>query len=122
MSSRRSLNNNPDLIAVSLPTDISLTQGPDTCPMNILKPFNHREATSDKISRDNQIGLTLLLLKKEQELLESNSKCLVCRRKPREATFLPCGHFDTCRDCAATAVWCPHCDSRILATVDTFLS
>ncbi|CAG5130383.1 unnamed protein product [Candidula unifasciata] len=65
---------------------------------------------------------TFSLLEMEHQLLEKSRLCHGCHQKPREVTFLPCGHFITCADCAEPMYVCPLCDKSILATVNTFLS
>uniref|UniRef100_A0A0B7BJH4 RING-type domain-containing protein n=1 Tax=Arion vulgaris TaxID=1028688 RepID=A0A0B7BJH4_9EUPU len=62
------------------------------------------------------------LLEKEHTLLEKSRMCSLCSSRPRNVTFLPCGHFTSCRLCAEPIYVCPCCNKNILATVDTYLS
>ncbi|XP_059179000.1 baculoviral IAP repeat-containing protein 3-like [Physella acuta] len=64
----------------------------------------------------------LMAVKNENTILEGERKCLQCRRSPRGVTFLPCGHFTTCRECSVPMYVCSLCNKNILATVDTYLS
>ncbi|CAL1536017.1 unnamed protein product [Lymnaea stagnalis] len=64
----------------------------------------------------------LVAITNEHYMLEKLKICMHCCVNPRGVTFLPCGHFTTCRDCAGTTSVCDLCNKRILATVDTFLS
>ncbi|CAL1536906.1 unnamed protein product [Lymnaea stagnalis] len=58
---------------------------------------------------------------KENNLLETTRMCTMCRVNPRGITFLPCGHFLTCRECAGPVYVCSVCKKNILATVETYL-
>ncbi|BFZ15615.1 hypothetical protein BsWGS_18654 [Bradybaena similaris] len=80
-------------------------------------------AASHSFSRTAEYTNTCFrLIEREHELLEKSRKCSQCSEKPREVTFLPCGHFTVCRRCAEPIYVCPSCNKSILATVDTYLS
>lgn len=61
------------------------------------------------------------LVEREHVLLEKSRLCNLCLLRPRDVTFLPCGHFAACRSCAEPIYVCPCCNKSILATVDTYL-
>lgn len=51
--------------------------------------------------------------------------CIVCWERKKAITFVPCGHFSTCRTCAssilkATVKKCPMCRGMVLSTIETF--
>ncbi|CAL1536905.1 unnamed protein product [Lymnaea stagnalis] len=64
----------------------------------------------------------LVAVERENELLEISRTCTLCKTNPRGVTFLPCGHFITCLECAGPIFVCSVCRKNILATVDTYLS
>ena len=72
-----------------------------------------------------------LLQQRVQKLAEENRKlkqrklCRACRKVELGSsgiTFLPCGHFITCEECAEMFDDCPACGKNIMGTVRTFLS
>ncbi|CAL1542930.1 unnamed protein product [Lymnaea stagnalis] len=71
---------------------------------------------------NSSIMEALLAVTNENKLLEDCKLCVKCRDKPRGITFLPCGHFTMCRECAGPTYICSTCNKSVLATVDTFLS
>jgi len=64
----------------------------------------------------------LIALQKEHDELEAQRRCTQCRTRPRDITFLPCGHFTMCKTCSEPIYECPSCNKDILATAQTFLS
>ncbi|XP_005111803.1 uncharacterized protein LOC101851908 isoform X2 [Aplysia californica] len=64
----------------------------------------------------------LLALQREHEILDMSRKCNECKTRPRDITFLPCGHFIMCKVCSEPVFECPTCNLDILATAQTFLS
>ncbi|KAI8785775.1 Inhibitor of apoptosis 2, partial [Biomphalaria glabrata] len=58
----------------------------------------------------------------ENKILETYKQCVLCKKNARDITFLPCGHFITCRVCAGPIFTCTLCNRAILATIDTYLS
>lgn len=62
------------------------------------------------------------VLQTEQTYLKADLTCVLCRKKPREVTFLPCGHFALCAACSESLNTCPVCNKQALAEVKTFLS
>ncbi|BFZ21738.1 hypothetical protein BsWGS_24777 [Bradybaena similaris] len=77
---------------------------------------------SSSLSGAEITRISVSLLEKEHELLENSRLCHSCHEKPREVTFLPCGHFINCVNCAEPIYTCPLCEKSILATVNTYLS
>ncbi|RUS69624.1 hypothetical protein EGW08_022611 [Elysia chlorotica] len=63
----------------------------------------------------------LQLVQEEHKRLDIVRHCGECGQKPRDITFLPCGHVWACRSCAEPIYVCPCCNTRIIATVDTYL-
>nr|KAG5701007.1 hypothetical protein BaRGS_022718 [Batillaria attramentaria] len=64
-------------------------------------------------------------LEKENHKLQHRKLCRMCRKVELATsgiTFLPCGHFITCEDCAEKCDDCPACGKNIMGTVRTFLS
>ena len=55
----------------------------------------------------------------ENEELKSRTLCKVCLDEKIRVLFLPCGHFITCVNCAASVVACPLCRSKIISYVKT---
>lgn len=80
----------------------------------------HKKSSS--LSGAEIARISVSLLEKEHELLENSRLCHSCHYKPREVTFLPCGHFINCASCAEPIYTCPLCEKSILATVNTYLS
>lgn len=80
------------------------------------------EKSPDDCMKALRIRECLQAVTGENKILESYRLCTVCRKSPRNITFLPCGHFTTCRDCAGPIYVCGLCGKNVLATVDTFLS
>ncbi|BFZ25352.1 hypothetical protein BsWGS_28391 [Bradybaena similaris] len=62
------------------------------------------------------------LLEKEQRYLKQMLTCKVCCKNPVKDLFLPCGELVACGDCCKLLTHCPSCNSKILATVTTYLS
>ncbi|GFS01168.1 baculoviral IAP repeat-containing protein 3 [Elysia marginata] len=82
---------------------------PDTWqPLKTLDPEEH-------------LAMCLKLVRDENKRLDSARHCGQCGVKPRDITFLPCGHVWACRACAGPLYICPCCNKNIIATVDTFL-
>ena len=69
---------------------------------------------------EKQLSLTSAL-RSEHELLTQSTRCVSCKSRPREVTFLPCGHFCLCSTCSDTTTLCPICHREALAEVRTFL-
>lgn len=64
-------------------------------------------------------------LQVENKKLKNRKLCRVCRKVELAVsgvTFLPCGHFITCEECAEKSDDCPACGKSIMGTVRTFLS
>ncbi|BFZ15464.1 hypothetical protein BsWGS_18503 [Bradybaena similaris] len=81
--------------------------------------LRHRQSCTENTAFSEMV---FRLIKKENELLTSLRLCLICHVKQRDITFLPCGHFDSCKGCADNIDICPGCGTRIKATVVTYLS
>ena len=64
----------------------------------------------------------LLALQREHDILDMARKCNECKTRPRDITFLPCGHFTMCKTCSEPVYECPTCQKDILATAQTYLS
>ncbi|XP_005106546.1 uncharacterized protein LOC101859963 [Aplysia californica] len=62
------------------------------------------------------------VLERESKYLKKATRCLLCDSKPPEVTFLPCSHFRTCSTCSTTVDYCPVCQKRIRAQVQTYLA
>ena len=67
------------------------------------------------------LATCLKLVRDEHRRLDSARHCGQCGSKPRDITFLPCGHVWACRSCAGPLYVCPCCNKNIIATVDTYL-
>ncbi|CAL1542933.1 unnamed protein product [Lymnaea stagnalis] len=78
-------------------------------------------AESEERTANSRIVEALLAVTNENKLLEDCKLCVKCHDKPRGITFLPCGHFTMCRECAGPTYICNLCQKSVLATVDTFL-
>ncbi len=64
----------------------------------------------------------VLLLERENQLLEKLHLCEICKRNHRNITYLPCGHLISCNDCDKSIDTCSRCQRRILAVVTTYFS
>ena len=53
---------------------------------------------------------------------EDRVMCKICFDNPLQITFVPCGHFSTCSDCATRVVNCPICRKHIRDKVKTHMS
>lgn len=49
------------------------------------------------------------LQKREEELEEIETTCVVCRDRPRSVAIIPCGHEALCAPCADMVAACPIC-------------
>uniref|UniRef100_A0A0B7A7I9 RING-type domain-containing protein n=1 Tax=Arion vulgaris TaxID=1028688 RepID=A0A0B7A7I9_9EUPU len=87
-----------------------------------IKSQRSLERQSSPPEKGEVLTVCLKLVKAENELLEKSRMCSSCSLKPRDVTFLPCGHFATCRSCAEPIFTCPICNNNILATLNTYLS
>ena len=61
----------------------------------------------------------------ENRKLKQRKLCRACRKVELGSsgiTFLPCGHFITCKACSEMFDDCPACGKNIMGTVRTFLS
>ncbi|XP_059178996.1 uncharacterized PPE family protein PPE12-like [Physella acuta] len=83
-----------------------------------LKPSNDTYAQTCLAALERRF----MAVKNENNLLEKNMRCVHCGQNPRGVTFLPCGHFITCKSCSGPVHACNLCNKNILATVDTYLS
>lgn len=64
-------------------------------------------------------------LTREKQKLERRKRCRKCRKVELSAngvTFLPCGHFLVCEECAESLDDCLACGKSIMGTVRTFLA
>lgn len=61
---------------------------------------------------------------KENKRLKKRKRCVICKTEEVGITFLPCGHFTTCKECGTNEEIqdCSLCGKSILGTVRTFLS
>ena len=62
------------------------------------------------------------VLQQENARLREEKLCKICVDKELGVVFIPCGHFVTCRSCAASLTKCPVCRSIISSLVKTYLS
>ncbi|KAK7493185.1 hypothetical protein BaRGS_00015522 [Batillaria attramentaria] len=82
-------------------------------------------AEMSEIREDKCSKASLQDLMAENKKLKHRKLCRVCRKTELAVsgiTFLPCGHFITCEDCAENCDDCPACGKNIMGTVRTFLS
>ena len=59
-------------------------------------------------------------LKKKEKHVPQPRLCAICLEKEPEITFLPCGHFVTCVNCAPCNKNCPICRKPIRGSVRTY--
>ena len=59
-------------------------------------------------------------LKKNEQPAPESRLCAICLEKEPEITFLPCGHFVTCVNCAPCNKNCPICRKPIKGSVRTY--
>uniref|UniRef100_A0A0B6ZK45 RING-type domain-containing protein n=1 Tax=Arion vulgaris TaxID=1028688 RepID=A0A0B6ZK45_9EUPU len=104
----------------NLKSDMSIKQEVQKINLSETAGYMTLKTTNTKNGKAAKSLTSTSLLSKEQEISNKLLQCLVCLNKPREMIFLPCGHINTCNDCAEAADCCPDCDSRILATVKTY--
>ncbi|CAL1536907.1 unnamed protein product [Lymnaea stagnalis] len=101
--------------------DVTYNTGTFVRDSSMAKP-RESEELQDERKKTEHIRECLYAVTGENKILESYRLCTVCRKSPRNITFLPCGHFTTCRECAGPIYVCGLCSKNVLATVDTFLS
>jgi len=61
-------------------------------------------------------------LRRENLRLKDERLCKICADKELGVVYIPCGHFVTCTNCAATVSKCPVCRGHITNLVKTYLS
>ena len=59
-------------------------------------------------------------LEKSEKTAPESRLCVICLEKEPEITFLPCGHFITCVNCAPCNKNCPICRKPIKGSVRTY--
>ena len=59
-------------------------------------------------------------LEKSEQTAPESRLCVICLEKEPEITFLPCGHFVTCVNCAPCNKNCPICRKPIKGSVRTY--
>ncbi|KAK7485319.1 hypothetical protein BaRGS_00023418, partial [Batillaria attramentaria] len=89
----------------------------------IAKPQPHENqfsaTTPTTDNRQSELRDKVRTLTQQNQKLERRKKCRVCRKVDLATsgiTFLPCGHFITCEDCAEKCDDCPACGKNIMGT------
>jgi hypothetical protein len=99
-------------------------------PSILLSPPNTASASSarpdpptntNSTQRSHEGGESLAELTEDNQRLRQQRLCRLCRQKPVDTIFLPCGHLCTCEACAATIRDCCLCHDRIRGTAKVFL-
>jgi len=77
----------------------------------------------NQIKESELLSYQLKALQLERDFLTNMTKCVLCKERPREVTFLPCGHFSLCSTCSDKTSRCPvdHCQQEALAEIRTFV-
>lgn len=83
---------------------------------------NVQETTTKEVSNQGGDNVQQISLEEENRLLKEARICKICMDNEIGVVFLPCGHLNTCINCAPSLKDCPICRSSIRATVRTFLS
>lgn len=60
-------------------------------------------------------------LEEENHKLKDERLCIICYDKERAVVFLPCGHLNTCTNCAPAFNKCPTCRGTITNLVRAYL-
>ncbi|KAH9509622.1 hypothetical protein Btru_044031 [Bulinus truncatus] len=100
------------------PTTTGTTEEDDDVNMGDERPPQRSQQQPDP----RHVKECLWAVQYENKILENYKMCTMCKKNPRDITFLPCGHFITCRECAGPVYTCTLCQRAILATIDTYLS
>ena len=64
----------------------------------------------------------LKLIRQQNRELEDEKMCKICLGEAITTTFVPCGHFVTCTECAGRVVDCPMCRSHVDSRVLTYMN
>jgi hypothetical protein len=57
----------------------------------------------------------------KSEMMNKERLCLICCKKEKFLTLLPCAHFATCGDCIVSINKCPICNKIFEATIRTYI-
>ncbi|GFO03544.1 baculoviral iap repeat-containing protein 8 [Plakobranchus ocellatus] len=107
-------NSSNKTAGLNIPTLAALTVSDTSSPgPSELGPQLNEDARRDIVQR---------LMQAENALLTERMHCSVCRVKPVECVYLPCGHVVACKDCAAAATTCIQCNATVGATANIYLS
>nr|KAG5700092.1 hypothetical protein BaRGS_029842 [Batillaria attramentaria] len=83
------------------------------------------KTSANPTTKQSELRDKVRALTEENQKLARRKKCRVCQKVELATsgiTFLPCGHFITCEDCAEKCDDCPGCGKNVMGTVRTFLS
>ena len=82
-----------------------------------------KNSCHNQLTESEMLSYKVTALQSEHDFLTKMTKCILCKSRPREVTFLPCGHFSLCSACADTVSVCPieNCQKEALAEIRTFL-
>ncbi|KAI8792344.1 baculoviral IAP repeat-containing protein 2 isoform X1, partial [Biomphalaria glabrata] len=111
---------NVDAVSTSEQEETTL-EIPQVQNINLSSPLG-AENNIPELSVSNRADVTVQLLRKEKEMLESLMKCKECQVNPIQELFLPCGDIYACSQCVNKFTHCPTCGHRILGTVTTYFA
>ncbi len=88
--------------------------------LELLEAELENELTLVRKVKTDKLAKQLEMYEKEIKEERDKSTCIVCVDKKRAITFVPCGHFIVCADCAERTLECPLCRKGIYQRVNTF--
>nr|KAI8758858.1 baculoviral IAP repeat-containing protein 2-like isoform X1 [Biomphalaria glabrata] len=111
---------NVDAVSTSEQEETTL-EIPQVQNINLSSPLG-AENNTPALSVSSRVDVTVQLLRKEKEMLETLMKCKECQANPIQELFLPCGDIYACSQCVNKFTHCPTCGHRILGTVTTYFA